>query len=330
MNRFAPCCALLALALPVATASAAEVEVAPGIDGSPRVLYLAAPGERNAVSLETVFSGLAFTEFHAPLVAGAGCVSGHPVVCESHPVEAHLGDRDDLASLNSQAGSATVFGDAGNDDFLAGGNGLVNAYGGSGNDTIRVSTDGQANAYGGSGDDRIGGGFSQLLDVFQGESGNDLLVTRGGGTLDGGTGQDELVGGSSGRFAISLLGQAGDDVLLPGRGAADGGRDNDVIVGHSGSLTVSGGPGADWIDVAGGEASPGPDTVTCGSGPDVVFYDSGDSVARDCEVRLRATAPTLPQVTAARAHADELLAHIPDPSLSDDLNDDLNDDSSDG
>jgi Ca2+-binding RTX toxin-like protein len=314
MNRLAPLCVAFTLAVPVGTAAAAEVEVGPGADGTTVVSYQAAPRETNRPLLQTLAGGHAFTDFGAALTAGAGCTAGTPVLCEIHPVEAHLGDRNDVAFINSNAGSASVYGDSGDDDFLAGGDGQAFAYGGTGNDTIRVSTDGQANAAGGSGNDRIAGGFGQFFDAFQGEGGNDLLVTTGSGTLGGGGGDDELVGDPGGRMALSLLGQAGDDVLLPSRGTADGGRDSDTIVGHAGRLNVLGGAGTDWIDVAGGDDSSGPDTVSCGSGIDVVWADVDDDVARDCEVKLRGTAPTLPQVTAARADADDLLAHIPDPA----------------
>jgi Ca2+-binding RTX toxin-like protein len=316
MNRLVPWCACFALAVPCGTASAAELKVAPGSDGSTRVLYQALAGEINAPVLTTTGAGQSFTDFRAPLIAGAGCASGPPVVCGFRPVEAHLGDRDDVASINSNLGSATVYGDSGDDDFLAGGDGFATAYGGLGDDTIRMSTDGQASGIGGPGDDRIGGGFSQLFDVFQGESGNDLLATKASGTLDGGSGDDELVSYRGGRAAVSLLGQSGNDVLIVSRGTADGGRGNDIIFGHAGGLTVNGGADSDGIDVAGGDETAAPDTVSCGSGFDVVWADAADSVSRDCEVRLPGPAPALPPVTRAQADADALLAHMPAPALA--------------
>jgi len=53
--------------------------------------------------------------------------------------------------------------------------------------------------------------------------------------------------------------------------------------------------------------------VKCGPGIDVAFYDAGDQVAHDCELRLRTAAPALPMVARANADAAALLAHLPDP-----------------
>jgi hypothetical protein len=45
---------------------------------------------------------------------------------------------------------------------------------------------------------------------------------------------------------------------------------------------IDSGDGRDVIVVAGG----GADTVTCGSGTDVVRYDDTDTIAADCELKL--------------------------------------------
>jgi len=180
MNRVAPLWALLMIAIPAGTASAAEVRVAPGTDGTPRVIFQAAPGELNRATMTSVPSGQSFGDFGPALIAGSGCEAGPPVLCRVFlPVEAHLGDRDDVGFFNGfYGGGDAVYGDDGNDDFVVGSNTDAFGFGGAGDDTIRLSTDGQANGFGGTGDDRIGGGFSQSADVFQGDSGDDLLVSH--------------------------------------------------------------------------------------------------------------------------------------------------------
>jgi Ca2+-binding RTX toxin-like protein len=310
MKRLAPLCALMLAAIPVGTAAAADVQVGVAADGTTRVLYRAAPGEANAPQLTSSPFAQSFVDFGAPLVAGAGCVPGPPVQCGPFPIQADLGDRDDVASINSFIGNSIVDAGSGDDDVLAGGNTDTTAYGGSGDDTIRVTTDGQANAFGGSGDDRIGGGFSQVIDVFAGEGGDDLLVSAARGSLDGGAGDDDLV--SSG-FGITLNGGSGNDVIVARSGTVLGGKGSDIVSGHGGVLTVDAGPGTDVVDVFDGDPGAAPDTVSCGSGLDVAWVDANDNVSRDCEIRIHAKGLDLPQVARANAHAHALLAHLPHP-----------------
>jgi hypothetical protein len=59
-----------------------------------------------------------------------------------------------------------------------------------------------------------------------------------------------------------------------------------------------------------------PDSVACGSGFDIAWASAEDAVAPDCELVLRRAAPSLRPVTDARAAADALLAHRPDPVAS--------------
>ena len=50
------------------------------------------------------------------------------------------------------------------------------------------------------------------------------------------------------------------------------------------------------------------DTVTCGTGFDVVCANGADAVARDCEIELSFNPPAFPPVTDAVEDAQELLA----------------------
>jgi hypothetical protein len=85
---------------------------------------------------------------------------------------------------------------------------------------------------------------------------------------------DRLVGTAR---ADSLDGLAGDDTLLGLAG-------NDVLRGGPGRDRLVGGPGDDAIAANGDDSR---DTISCGSGTDVVNADLGDSVAADCDVLSR-------------------------------------------
>jgi Ca2+-binding RTX toxin-like protein len=314
----------LAVAAAPATASAASIEVA-APNGSPVVTYQAAPGEVNALEMHGTVDGandlrMPFFEFSAPLTVGPGCSGAFPVLCgavdRGLPVAVALGDRGDVASVDSQVGTVAMNAGSGNDDVLAGGVD-ASADGESGNDSIRLAANNVATGDGGSGDDRVGAGSGAAEATLAGGIGNDLVVPNAFlfNAATGGSGGDRLVG--FGGFTVRLSGQGGPDVVTAPTGdgsiTLDGGSGSDVVVSHVGGVAANGGSGIDWIDVHGGSETAA-DTVSCGSGIDIAFADSGDDVSRDCELRLNRTAPTLPNVTAAERAARELLAHTPDPS----------------
>lgn len=93
-------------------------------------------------------------------------------------------------------------------------------------------------------------------------------------TLTGTNHADRLVGTSG---ADTIDGRGGNDTLLGLAG-------NDLLIGGLGRDKIVGGPGNDLI-AANGDAAR--DTISCGTGTDVVNADPGDSVARDCEVVSR-------------------------------------------
>jgi hypothetical protein len=102
-----------------------------------------------------------------------------------------------------------------------------------------------------------------------------LLVGGAGAAVRaGGPGPDRLRGTQR---ADILQGQGGND-LLTGRGGRD------LLVGGTGRDRLVGGPGADTLAA---EADVARDSVSCGTGRDVVTAELVDRVARDCETVSR-------------------------------------------
>jgi hypothetical protein len=311
--------AFAAAAAAPATASAASIE----LNDAGVIAYKAKSGEVNALKMNGTVGGgfdlrMAFFEYSSRLTPGPGCESRFPVICgafdAAFPVDVSLGDRSDVADVNSFTERLALDAGSGDDDVLAGGFDAT-AEGGSGNDTIRVAANNGTRANGGSGRDRVTGGLGALAAILDGGSGNDLLVPDGSQFNDakGAGGDDQLVT-FKGR-QITLAGGDGDDVLLvasaSGASRLDAGDDDDTIVSRAGNATVEAGAGNDVVAVLGGTA---PDTVVCGPGVDVVWLDESDTAATDCELKLRSTAPSFRKVAIAEAAAQALLAHFPDPT----------------
>lgn len=107
-------------------------------------------------------------------------------------------------------------------------------------------------------------------DALTGAGGDDCLYGEAGGDrLTGGAGADRLFGGAG---ADRLSGGSGNDRLTGAGG-------NDRLTGGSGTDRFSAGAGADRISARDRRR----ETITCGSGRDVVVADRVDRVARDCE-----------------------------------------------
>jgi Ca2+-binding RTX toxin-like protein len=316
MKRLVLAAIAITVAAVPATASAASIGTAsPG--GTPTIFYAASPGEVNALQMLGPDSNfkLPFTEFSAPLSVGAGCSGSNPVLCDNASIDVALGDRDDVANTNTFGGDLTMTAGSGDDDVLAGGLNAT-ADGGSGNDTMLLAADFEARGTGGSGRDRLAAGLGAFTVDLDGGNGNDLVVPDGtSNTAAGGSGNDSLV--TLNGLTVTLSGGPGADVLVgqPDRHnvTLDGGSGNDLAYGHAGGMTVTMGSGYDVVDVRGGSATI-PDTVACGNGLDLVWADAADTVARDCEFVLHSSAPPFRRVTSARAAAQALLAHRPDPS----------------
>jgi len=308
-----------------ATASAASIALtAPG--GTPTIAYAAAPGEVNALEMHGTVGGgfdlrMPFNEYSAPLTVGAGCGGLLPTICgrvdQAFPVAVSLADKDDVASVNSFTDDLTMDAGSGNDDVLAGGLDAT-AGGGSGNDSIILAANSLTTGNGGDGRDRIYAGLGAAAARLTGGRGGDLLVPDGFAFNDaeGDSGDDRLVSFTG--DTVTLSGESGNDVLAAPTSGGDvtlnGGSGRDTIVSHVGGVTVDAGSGTDFVDVR-GDASSAADTVSCGSGRDVAWANSGDAVASDCEVVIRrGTPPVIGKVSSAVDAAHALAAHRPDPA----------------
>jgi Ca2+-binding RTX toxin-like protein len=293
--------AVVAVAGVPGVASAATVSS----DGTTAV-YRAANREANTLSLTTSVP-LTLADLRAPLDAGPGCLpgAGGTVACSAANLQAFLGDRADSASVNDQVGDVTIDGGSGDDAVTAGSISRVTVTGGSGDDTLRLNANALGAADGGSGDDEIAG--TSGGNALAGGDGSDLLTdiqSFGSASLDGGDGADRLVGDPD----ATLTGGSGGDLLVvaPGGSATlDGGPGSDRIT-SPGGAAITAGPGNDLVDASDGSGTP--DTISCGSGWDVVWADPGDSVAPDCELRRSGSAPGLPGTAQAIADAAALIS----------------------
>jgi len=297
-----------AAALAPSTASAASIALTvPG--GTPTIAYTASPGEVNAVAMRGTVNGgddlrMPFFEFSAPLTVGASCAGLRPTICgfadQAFPVTVALGDENDVANTNSFTQNLTLDAGPGRDDVLAGGIDAT-ADGGSGNDSIILAANNLTTGHGGSGRDKLFGGLGAAAAILTGDSGRDLLVPGGFAFNDakGGSHGDTLVSFTG--DAVTLDGESGSDLLVAPTGRSGivlkGGSGQDIAFSHVGSVEVDAGSGYDYVDVKSG-VDTAPDTVACGSELDIVYADSWDTVAKDCELVIRrGTPPTLSRVT---------------------------------
>jgi Ca2+-binding RTX toxin-like protein len=226
----------------------------------------------------------------------AGGVSCDPA--DVRAVEAHLKDGDDTAHVVA-ALSARVWAGSGNDKVVADSFGAQTfVYGEGGDDEVTSGGEGGQVADGGPGDDIVNAGGFAGQGTGLGGSGDDIVYFRtwlyGPAVLDGGKGHDTIVSQPAGGTAS---GGDGDDIIVihgrvperivPNQDgfAISGGPGADTIIGDVLADTIDGGDGRDYVDVLDG----GADTVSCGSGTDVVRYDATDTVAADCEIRLGPT-----------------------------------------
>ncbi|WP_157592116.1 calcium-binding protein [Solirubrobacter soli] len=298
--------ALLTLGLvPVATASAGVVQ---SVSGQPA--FQAASGEVNAVLLTRLPGGAwGWFDYLSPLTAGPGCSGIGPVTCMYTGGDAHLGNGDDKAYVDSATLSyGIVYGDAGDDDFHAGGSTDGAGYGGPGNDTITLASGGGVLGDGGSGDDRIYG-YEATQGKLDGGPDDDVLIsTNAVSTINGDGGNDTILYGG---LATTISGGAGDDTVKFLRGTSSRatittGAGDDVIRDYRQVSKIDSGTDNDQIDVSGGGD---PDEVTCGTGFDTVWADPDDVVAASCEERFAGPSPQLPRIDAANAAAERLVGH---------------------
>jgi Ca2+-binding RTX toxin-like protein len=280
----------MALALP-AGAAAGTASVAAEGDDHGVAMYVAAPGERNDVTVRYDGRVVIVHDTGAPVASAEGCtpVDAHTAVCTVDAVPlpwAHvtLGDGDDRVTLARGAPGPAL--------------GLI-ADGGEGDDVLDASRGwNTAVLDGGPGSDRLtgtrhpdilrdGDDTGDVLDGRGGEDGVDYGARTGSITVDLAAGTSST--GDTLRSVEDVAGGAGDDRLHGDSGAnvLDGGPGHDVLSGRGGDDTL-GRP----LDVFAGPQE-GPlrpsssrgDAVRCGAGRDAVDgRRAGEFVPASCEV----------------------------------------------
>jgi Ca2+-binding RTX toxin-like protein len=288
-----------AILSPAAVAGTVAVNA---VDNGAGLIFRAAPGEANRVTISMADGGQAWsvTDTGAPLTAVAPCTSvdANAASCPvpdtqepgghvDHGFYVTLGDGDDWASVADSCGLAEcdsrVDGGSGN-DTLIGDRSLADdsqLFGRSGNDRLLQGSF----VDGGSGADTLRGGLAyygaRRGPVFVSLNGvrddgaageNDFVATE---SVEGGAGDDILSGNSQANF---LIARAGSDVVRGGLGTdfLEGGAGADRLIGGAGADTVFGQSGRDRIT-----GSAGRDQLLGGLGNDVFFARDGfrDQVA---------------------------------------------------
>ncbi|MCF3130480.1 calcium-binding protein [Streptomyces olivochromogenes] len=278
------------IALPVtADAAAAAARVERG-DGGRSIIYTAASGQTNKVSVtatstdgsahityvidDVVPIDIAPTEQNCsyPDNADRTKVSCTQTTMASQvsygTLSMTLGDGDDTITYNNATGQAHYIaaidlGDGKDRSTHIGSVDGNEVEGGPGDDTIRLGTYGMAFAE--AGNDTI---YTADRAVATGQSGVDTIYANGDETdADGGTGNDFIYGGpgrqrlNGGDGNDTVRGGTGNDIVYGSPGA-------DILYGNSGNDTLYGNSGNDRL-----YGGPGKDTLSGGPGADVLRQD---------------------------------------------------------
>jgi len=250
------------------------------------------------------------TDLRGDLGTGAGCTAGSPILCVGTRLNVVLNGGSDR-SVSAGNASEVVSGGSGNDVISSSGQD-TSVSGGAGNDVIRANANQSSQAHGDGGDDVLWG--YENFPALYGDIGDDFLFADGqSNRLVGGSGNDEIVGAARRLRGGTVDGGSGADVIAflasddPGNDAwsIDAGDGPDTVVGSKAADTISGGAGADQIDVTGDGRA---DSVMCGGGRDRVYADAEDVVAADCELKLSGPMPP----SAAVQEALDRATHIRD------------------
>lgn len=293
----------------VAVAAPAQAGTVNGT--SEQLVFEAALGEANDLTITGAMGSIIVADSSAPLTVLGDCISIDPNTAScpaspSRPLVALLGDGDDEADVNLYS---LVIGGEGADTVTARGR----VRGGSGNDTLATHPSG-GTLNGGDGNDTLHGGgerggFTWMIgglgsDTFiPGPSSsvsyhartNPVVVDADGNPDDGETGEgdnvlpgvDTIIGGR-GDDRLSLIGGVhqisggpGDDVLDARFAArfsqASGGPGDDTLFGGTIHDDLVGGYGHDVLVGRGGsdwmEGGPGDDVLKGGRGRDALYGD---------------------------------------------------------
>jgi hypothetical protein len=305
-SALAVCAAVLATP---ASASAATMTFEPdpfGVPDSDRLVYRAAPGEQNVVSVARTFRDDDEEEWTitdtgaATIAAPTSCTHPdiHTVRCVAIPGRSFSRSDFDLGDLadrfsNGDDMFALVFasGGAGDDTLDAGAGAILS--GDAGDDVLNADKSADAvSLKGGPGDDLLRGGA--WGDVLDGGGGRDQLYGRGGddrmkdrdrdgATGEAGPGPDLFVGGRSGCCGdesgdrVSYRGRTepvfvdlGDDRPDGERGEGDRFVDIETVEGGSGDDRLVGDDGPNGL-----VGRPGADVLSGRGGRDVLIPGTG-------------------------------------------------------
>ena len=203
-------------------------------------------GTNNDLILVNAIPGSQVSSDQTPLIYGGDGndtigVGGDPRDVMNGTIYGGAGD--DVVQGGAMTGSATVYGDDGNDILeLNGGDNHI--YGGAGNDTILASS-GVDTIDGGSGADSINSSLAGNPTVTYGTSTAAVNVNLATGVNTGGDAQGDIF-----YNVENISGSALNDTIT-GDGLAnvlDGGAGNDTLIGGDGNDTLIGGVGADSIN----------------------------------------------------------------------------------
>jgi hypothetical protein len=232
------------------------------------LVYSAAGGERNNLSVSASGGTYKLTDSGATITPGSGCakVTNNQVTCSGYIGYVGVGtsDMDDTVTV---AGAIST--------WIDGGSGNDTLGGGSASDWI----------FGNTGDDTLDGGLGS--DLLSGGDGSDrvdyssrtapVTVVLDGYSGDGEAGENDRVSSS----VENVTGGSGSDTLTGNAGAnsLNGGPGNDTLDGAAGQDSLDGGDGADVLRARDGVV----DQLSCGAGLDSVSADPIDLLASDCD-----------------------------------------------
>jgi Ca2+-binding RTX toxin-like protein len=292
IGRKLACAALLAAALLAGNPSASDAATANVIGGG-FLIYAAAMGESNDVSLSLVGTTYAITDTGATIEPGTGCVrvTLQQVSCRQPDGDDSLlhfeifvrDGNDRVTVITAPAGNSMM-------NKLVGEDGDDTLVGGPGNDQL-LGLEGADSLSAGGGDDQMNGGPGP--DALGGGGGRDLarysdraaaVTVTIDGTADDGNVEDgpPFARDNVATDVEDIQGGVGDDTLS-GNGGAN------RLYGFAGSDMLDGGPGDDVLlgdQTLPDEGFPGPigaDTMIGGSGIDLVDYGDHGPVTVDLD-----------------------------------------------
>jgi Ca2+-binding RTX toxin-like protein len=268
--------AVTVLSAPAVASAASTVQIAGGTLG-----VVASSGEANNYLIRQLGTDIIVFEANGnTLTPGPGCsnTSANRTVCGPvggvGQIAVNSGDLNDTIDSNVQFIPNYLNGSSGDDTLKGIGQSQADTFvGGSGTDVVSYAgaTYNVWANLNGAADDGVG-----VVDWIQSD-------VEG---ITGGTGDDHLLGASSAFAPMSnLTGGPGNDILSSAGGNTRmlGEDGNDSLIGGAGIDWLTGGNGLDALDGKGDDdiinvhdAAAG-DTVKCGAGADILYYNSGDT-----------------------------------------------------